>query len=91
MRGWESIADTVTGCSILGVKNKSALGRANITHILSVLRINQPDETFGPYYHHCIDVDDVEDENLLEHIPDAVRFIQSGLDAGGSVLVHWSV
>ena len=56
-----------------------------------MLRINQPDETFGPYHHHCIDIDDVDDENLLEHIPTAVKFIQSGLDAGGSVLIHWLV
>ncbi|RMJ26033.1 Dual specificity phosphatase [Aspergillus sp. HF37] len=73
---------------ILAVKNKAALAKANITHILSVLQISQPDETFGPYHHHCIDVDDVSDENLLQHFPFAVRFIQSGLDAGGGVFVH---
>ena len=76
---------------MIAVKNKSALSKANITHVLSVLRINQPDETFGPFHHHCIDVVDVGDENLLEHIPTAVKFIQSGLDTGGSVLIHWSV
>jgi hypothetical protein len=27
----------------------------------------------------------------LEHFPSAIKFIQSGLGAGGSVLVHWSV
>lgn len=47
------------------------------------------DEILSAYEHHKIDVDDVDDENLLEHIPDAIRFIQSGLDNGGSVLVHW--
>ena len=78
-----------TGCSILAVKNKAALARANITHVLSVLQIYQPDELFGFFQHLCIDVDDVPDENLLQHFPAAIRFIQSGLDAGGSVLVHW--
>lgn len=67
------------------------MAKANITHILSVLQISQPDETFGPYHHHCIDADDVSDENLLQHFPFAVRFIQSGLDAGGGVFVHWLV
>lgn len=77
--------------SILAVKNKAALGKANISHILSVLQVNLRDESFGPFHHHCIDVDDVADENLLEHFPSSIRFIQSGLDAGGSVLIHWSV
>ncbi|KAJ5081583.1 hypothetical protein NUU61_009847 [Penicillium alfredii] len=73
---------------IFCLKNKAALARANITHVLSVLRLNQTEETFGPYQHHCIEVDDVDDENLLEHFPAAINFIQSGLDAGGGALVH---
>ncbi|KAI9930865.1 hypothetical protein ASPWEDRAFT_247536 [Aspergillus wentii DTO 134E9] len=73
---------------ILSVKNKAALTRANITHVVSVLRLQQVDETFASFHHHRIDVDDVDDENLLEHFPAAVKFIQSGLDAGGGVLVH---
>lgn len=56
-----------------------------------MLRLNQPDEIFANFQHHCIHADDVGDENLLEHFPSAIKFIQSGLDAGGSVLVHWSV
>lgn len=65
--------------------------RANITHVLSVLRLQPQEETFAGFQHHRIDVDDVEDENLLEHFPSAIKFIQSGLDAGGGVLVHWLV
>jgi dual specificity phosphatase 12 len=49
------------------------------------------DDTFSSYQHHCIDVDDVDYENILEHLPAAVSFIRSGLDAGGSVLIHWLV
>lgn len=78
-------------CSIFSLKNKAALERANITHILSVLRLQPQEETFAGFQHHRIDVDDVEDENLLEHFPSAIKFIQSGLDAGGGVLVHWLV
>jgi len=36
-----------------------------------------------------VEVDDVDDENLLEHFPKTNDFIQSGLEAGGGVLVHW--
>lgn len=38
-----------------------------------------------------VEVDDVEDENLLEHFPATNQFIQEGLDGGGGVLVHWYV
>ena len=78
-------------CSIFSLKNRAALERANITHVLSVLRLQPQEETFAGFQHHRIDVDDVEDENLLEHFPSAIKFIQSGLDAGGGVLVHWLV
>ncbi|KNG85847.1 dual specificity phosphatase [Aspergillus nomiae NRRL 13137] len=73
---------------IFSLKNRAALERANITHVLSVLRLQPQEETFAGFQHHRIDVDDVEDENLLEHFPSAIKFIQSGLDAGGGVLVH---
>lgn len=57
--------------------------------MLSVLRLAPAEETFASFQHLSIDVDDVEDENLLEHFPAAVKFIQAGLDGGGGVLVHW--
>lgn len=75
--------------SIFCLKNKAALARADISHVVSVLRLSPAEETFASYQHLSIAVDDVEDENLLEHLPAAVKFIQAGLDSGGSVLVHW--
>jgi dual specificity phosphatase 12 len=57
--------------------------------VVSVLRLAPSENIFSDFKQHRIDVDDVDDENLLEHLPAAVKFIQSGLDAGGSVLVHW--
>ncbi|KAJ5924956.1 hypothetical protein N7454_007595 [Penicillium verhagenii] len=73
---------------ILSLKNKAALERENITHVVSVLRLSPSEEMFSFYQHHKIDVDDVDYENLLEHFPAAVRFIQSGLDSNGGVLIH---
>ncbi|KAL2843965.1 protein-tyrosine phosphatase-like protein [Aspergillus pseudodeflectus] len=73
---------------IFSLKNKAALSRANITHVVSVLRLQPTDDTFLTYQHHHIEVDDVEDENILEHFPAAIGFIQSGLNSGGGVLVH---
>ncbi|KAL3481613.1 protein-tyrosine phosphatase-like protein [Aspergillus californicus] len=73
---------------IFSLKNKAAMSRANITHVLSVLRLQPTDDIFSAYQHHHIAIDDLDDENLLEHFPSAIKFIQSGLDSGGSVLVH---
>lgn len=75
--------------SIFCLKNKAALERANITHVVSVLRLKPSEDTFSSYAHHSIDIDDIDDENLLEHLPATIKFIQSGLEAGGSVLIHW--
>lgn len=56
-----------------------------------MLRLNpaEEQETFKSFQHLSIGVDDVDDENLLEHFPAAIKFIQSGLNSGGGVLVHW--
>lgn len=62
--------------------------------MVSVLRRPQADiiETSSASFQRLIiEVDDSKDENLLEHFSSAVKFIQSGLNSGGGVLVHWSV
>jgi dual specificity phosphatase 12 len=72
------------------LRRREALQQANITHVLSVLRSPLDQELFRPFKKHMIvEVDDVEDENLLEHLPATNRFIKEGLDSGGGVLVHW--
>lgn len=54
-----------------------------------MLRLSPTEELFSKFQHHKIDIDDVDYENLLEHLPAAIKFIQSGLDSNGGVLVHW--
>lgn len=71
------------------LRRRDALKNANITHVLSVLRSPLDTALFAPFHHMTVEVDDVEDENLLEHFPATNRFIQQGLDRGGGVLVHW--
>jgi len=71
------------------LRRHEALKQANITHVLSVLRMPLDRELFKPFKHMVVEVDDVEDENLLEHFPATNAFIQEGLDGGGGVLVHW--
>ncbi|KAF2269289.1 dual specificity protein phosphatase 12, partial [Lojkania enalia] len=70
------------------LRRREALQNANITHVLSVLRLPLDRELFLPFKHMVVEVDDVEDENLLEHFPATNKFIQDGLDSGGGVLVH---
>jgi dual specificity phosphatase 12 len=57
--------------------------------VLTVLKLPVEQGLFDGFEHMAVEVDDVEDENLLEHFPETNRFIQSAFDAGGSVLVHW--
>ncbi|KAI9828552.1 MAG: hypothetical protein M1819_006544 [Sarea resinae] len=74
---------------IFSLRRREALKEANITHVLSVLGKPFDENLFSAYQHLTVEVDDVEDENLLEHFPETNSFIQSGLNGGGGVLVHW--
>jgi len=71
------------------LRRREALQQANITHVLSVLRLPLDQRLFDGFKHMVVEVDDVDDENLLEHFPATNKFIQDGLDGGGGVLVHW--
>lgn len=57
--------------------------------MLSILRLPLDQQLFEGYAHQVVEVDDVDDDNLLEHFSACNTFIQAGLDAGGGVLVHW--
>ncbi|OLN86585.1 Tyrosine-protein phosphatase yvh1 [Colletotrichum chlorophyti] len=73
---------------IWALRRPSALKERNITHILSVVRFDPAGlksetdtwENYGKSYKHMvIDIDDVEDADILVHLPQAVRFIENGL------------
>jgi dual specificity phosphatase 12 len=70
------------------LRRREALQQAEITHVLSVLRTPLDSDLFAPFKHYVVEVDDVEDENLLEHFSATNQFIQEGLDGGGGVLVQ---
>ena len=75
--------------SLFTVRGKEALRKANITHVLSVLRLPLDQDLFKDYEHYVVELDDVEDENIIQHFKSSNEFIQKGLDGGGGVLVHW--
>lgn len=53
--------------------------------------MNPKEDVFEGYKHMMVDVDDVEDENLLQHFKATNAFIEEGENGGGGVLVHWYV
>ncbi|KAH6855538.1 protein-tyrosine phosphatase-like protein [Chaetomium sp. MPI-CAGE-AT-0009] len=56
----------------------------NITHILSVIKyaLNRDDDAFRNVEHLSIDIDDMDDQDILVHLPRFVRFIDRGLHSG---------
>ncbi|KAK1969992.1 phosphatases II [Colletotrichum sublineola] len=73
---------------IWALRRPSALKERNITHILSVVRFDPAGlksetdtwENYGKTFKHMvIDIDDVEDADMLVHLPKAVRFIDQAL------------
>lgn len=75
--------------SLFTIRRKESLRKADITHIVSVLRLPFDHDPIEGFRHHVVEVDDVVDDNFLEHFPDSNKFIKEGLDGGGGVLVHW--
>lgn len=73
---------------VVSLRNKAALQKANITHVVSVLRMRPDEDLTKGFQQLKIEVDDVDDEDLLQYFASANAFIQAGLDAGGGVLVH---
>lgn len=71
------------------LRRRTALKECNITHILSVLRFTPEKELIEEFVNHVIEVDDVDDENILQYLPETNKFIEDGLRSGGGVLVHW--
>ena len=71
------------------MRRYQALKNANITHVVSALRLPLDEDLFKSYRHLVVELDDVEDEDILQHVAASNAFVQEGLDGGGGVLVHW--
>ncbi|KAL2260856.1 hypothetical protein VTK26DRAFT_5038 [Humicola hyalothermophila] len=78
---------------VFGVNRGRLIQEHKITHILSVIKysLNRDDNAFRDVQHLSIDIDDMEDQDILVHLPKMVRFIDAGLKGDtspGAVLVH---
>ena len=74
--------------SMFALRQKRLVEKANITHVLSVLR-TEKDSLFEGFHHHVVPVDDIDDEDLLQYFPSTNAFISEALRLGGVVFVHW--
>ena len=73
------------------MRRHEALRKANITHVVSVLRLPLERELFARYKHLVVELDDLDDEDIIQHFATSNAFIKEGLESGGGVLVHWYV
>ena len=73
------------------MRRHEALKKANITHVVSVLRLPLERELFVKYKHLVVELDDLDEEDIIQHFATSNAFIKEGLGNGGGVLVHWYV
>ncbi|KAK4222380.1 protein-tyrosine phosphatase-like protein [Podospora fimiseda] len=87
---------------VFGINRPRLILEHKITHILSVIKYSlkrddsdnndEHNAAFKDIEHMSIDIDDMDDQDILLHLPKMVRFIDRGLDGGGdkkgAVVVH---
>ncbi|KAF3765345.1 hypothetical protein M406DRAFT_37646 [Cryphonectria parasitica EP155] len=69
---------------VFALRRPGSMEDKGIAHVLSMIKYSFVDwQGFEDrYVHLSVDVDDVDDEDILVHLPRAVRFIQRGLSGG---------
>ncbi|KXX75647.1 Tyrosine-protein phosphatase YVH1 [Madurella mycetomatis] len=69
---------------VFGVNRAPLIQEHKITHILSVIKysLDRANDAYRDIEHLSIDIDDMEDQDLLVHLPRMVRFIEAGLYPG---------
>ncbi|KAK3306118.1 protein-tyrosine phosphatase-like protein [Chaetomium strumarium] len=74
-------ADELYVGGIFGVNRAQFVLDHNISHILSVIKFSlaREDNAYRHVQHLSIDIDDMEDSDILVHLPKMVRFIDRGL------------
>ena len=67
--------------SVFGVSRARLIQEHKITHVLSVIKyaLSRDDDAFRDIAHFSVDIDDMDDQDILVHLPAMVRFIDRGL------------
>lgn len=69
---------------IFALRRPGAMEAKGVTHILSMIKYSLVDlrDFEEQYVHMSVDIDDVDDEDIVVHLPRAVKFIDRGLSGG---------
>lgn len=69
---------------IFALRRPGAMEAKGVTHILSMIKYSFVDwQGFEDHYVHLsVDIDDVDDEDIIVHLPRAVQFVERGLRGG---------
>jgi dual specificity phosphatase 12 len=72
---------------VFGVNRTRLIQEHKITHVLSAIKytLNKDDDAFRDITHLSLDIDDMDDQDILVHLPSMVRFIDRGLRGEAAV------
>lgn len=89
-KGRTSTDTLLLRCSVFGVNRAQLVREHRITHILSVISysLDRDDDAFRDTQHLSVDIDDMEDQDILVHLPKMVRFIDRGLQGAAPSTNH---
>ena len=73
---------------LMAANNSSLLNQHGITSIVQALSKNTPMTKHQGIKYHTIDVDDMPNANIVQFVPEAIKFIDRELMCGKTVLVH---
>ncbi|KAJ2779926.1 tyrosine protein phosphatase yvh1 [Coemansia javaensis] len=73
--------------SAMAEADLARLTRCGVTHVLSVASHYVPSHPAALTYK-LVSIEDLPEQNIIQHFPGCNRFIRAALDAGGRVLVH---
>lgn len=76
---------------MFALREKTDMKAKAITHVLSVLRLPMDKSLFQDFEHLVVEVDDVEDENLIQHFASTNAFVEKAMASDGAVFIHWYV
>lgn len=74
--------------SLMAANNFGILSNAGISTLVSALSKDTPLTKHPSIKYYSISIDDTPSSNIAQHVPEAIRFIDSELKQGKKVLIH---
>ena len=73
---------------LMAANNLSLLNQADIASIVQALSKNTPITKHPGMKYHTLDIDDIPNANIVQYVPEAIKFIDRELMCGKVVLIH---